>query len=258
MSSPRRQFLDRYERLLRPRVSSARLRRRILAEAEEHLLDCAETLQRDGMPGDEAERIAVVRFGPAEMLAMNWQLEPPSPARWTIASTLGITGGLIVTLAIGPALDPFLAMMLTLPLAGLVVGSGLGVGQWLSLRSGFRWVVMTGLAAALGLTASTVLVETSGLQGRSFSDDLAALALIGSCTGAIVGLMQSLSSAVARRNAWWIRSAAGAAIGCMAGGSAAMVLFGGLRTSAGMLLVAAAAGLFMATFTAPLTHPRPS
>jgi hypothetical protein len=101
-------------------------------------------------------------------------------------------------------------------------------------------------------------VESSGLQPRSTSGDLAALALIGSCTGAMVGLMQSFSAAVARRSGWWIRSAAGAAIGCMAGGSAAIVLLGGLRTSAGMLLVAAAAGLFMATFTAPLAHSRPS
>ena len=46
-----------------------RARRRFLCEAEQHLLDRAQHYRERGVPADDAERQAVVRFGPAALIA---------------------------------------------------------------------------------------------------------------------------------------------------------------------------------------------
>ncbi len=254
MSKLSRSFLERYERELRRTVRSRRLRRKIIDEADAHLRDCCDALERNGCPHDEAERLAVQRFGGAERLAAAWGESSASfqAFGWLLACTTGIAGGLTALLAIGPVAGSLIAMALIVPFAGLLVGAGLGVGQSISLRGDGRWVALTAVAAAIGLTASTWLVEIVGFQPRHLPHEMIALAMIGSVTGAFIGFLQSLAPWVRRVSAWRLGTAAGGGIGCIAGGLAATLLFGDIRTSAGLLMVAAAAGLSIAAFTAPL------
>lgn len=63
-------MIDAYLAELRRTLGRAfLLRRRLLAEAEAHLRDSAQALQRSGLPADDAEREAVARFGPARAVA---------------------------------------------------------------------------------------------------------------------------------------------------------------------------------------------
>jgi hypothetical protein len=62
-------------------------RERILAEAEDHLIEAAERLRAEGVARDEAERIAVARFGLPREVASKFAMERRSCARRSTSSS---------------------------------------------------------------------------------------------------------------------------------------------------------------------------
>lgn len=80
-SSPISEYLDRLDRELRLKRAP---RRRMLAEAEDHLRSCAEELAETMSP-EEAARTAVERFGAAAVVARRFaQTVASRTARWSV------------------------------------------------------------------------------------------------------------------------------------------------------------------------------
>lgn len=115
--------------------------RRLLAEAETHLRDDAEVAQGRGLPGDEAERQAVIRFGSAGAIAAADRACRVTPWGMLLRQILGSTlllGGLG---AVAVGVSGLLAGLLRLIadarfLAGPVPGRALAVSdcaQWLGI-----------------------------------------------------------------------------------------------------------------------------
>lgn len=98
-------YLNELERELR---LPARLRRRVLAEAADHLHEATEALMAEGMSGDDAEWAAVAAFGSARGLARRFTDElavrAVGRAAWA-ASVAAVAFGLFVGLTArgGPA-----------------------------------------------------------------------------------------------------------------------------------------------------------
>jgi hypothetical protein len=148
-------------------------------------------------------------------------------------------------------------MMLVVPLAGLVAGSGLGAGQWLSVRGHLtrprRWIAATAVGVSAGLTAASWAVEELGFVKGNPLHEAVALGIIGAATGLAVAASQQL---VARRSlsalAWLGRTA----LGMAAGAALVAVLMSGspgsFRTPAGLLVMALVAGTTAAALTAPV------
>jgi hypothetical protein len=257
-------FLREYrQELARRRVLSFLGRRRVIAEARQHLAERAEALAREGHPAAVAERLAIRRFGAPDQLARGWlAAEDPIGAdavsAWLLLTPLGLTAGVALMLVLGDLVGALVGMMLVVPLAGLVVGGGLGAGQWLSVRGKLtrplRWIAATAGGVSLGLTAASWAVEGLGFVKGNRLHEGAALAIIGAATGLAVAALQQL---VARR----LPAGALAWVGRMAlgmGAGAALVAVslsgapGSFRTPAGLLLLALAAGATAAALTAPV------
>ncbi len=251
------------------RIGSALRRRRIVAEAASHLRESVAGLGRAGLQPADAEREAVRRFGRPAAVAAAWSRQwrragPVSDWQldWILRTAAGSLIGLALALGAGAPLAPLIGMVLLLPAVGLVVGSSVGLSQWLVLRPADRtsgwWVPASGIGVAGGLTLSTVVVELAGFTKTSLLSEMTALLLIGGGTGAALALGQRLLLPHRFRTAsgWVGRSAAGAALGMAAGGVAAEFAFGTLRTGAGLLALAVASGIGLAAATAaPLDHP---
>ena len=247
-------FLERYRDALRDRGLAPARVNRIVDEARAHLQDSAAALEHLGVSRLQAERTAVDHFGSPEELAATWssvQAELPlSPLPWILLTTIGMAAGLLTVLTLGPRVEPFLAMMLLLPAAGFAIGTGLGLGQFVSRREvGIGWVVLTSAGVSVGLTALSVVVESFGLTKGYLPHDLSALAMIGFGTGWIVGWLQQRQIRL-----WWVLVAIGMSLGSVLGGLLATVVAPGIRSPAGFLLIATSAGLVLATITAPWLH----
>ena len=264
MSAAVEDFLREYRsELARLHVLSFLARRRVIAEAREHLTESSAALARAGHPPEEAGRLAVGRFGRPDHLARAWLVtEGPIGAEtisaWLILTPLGLTAGVALMLVLADVLGPFVGMMLVVPLAGLVAGGGLGAGQWLSVRGRLtqphRWIAATAAGVSCGLTAASWAVEGLGfVKGNRFHEG-AALAIIGAATGLAVAALQQL---VARRPpsgalAWLGRTALGMGAGAALVALSMSGLPGSYRTPAGLLLVALAAGAAAGALTAPV------
>ncbi|MDX1644941.1 MAG: hypothetical protein R3244_11345, partial [Thermoanaerobaculia bacterium] len=149
-------YLTAYRReLARARVGGWLFRQRVLAEAEDHLRYLVRSIEEEGAERAVAEREAMRRFGDPGDLARAW-LADPVLARglagawrvdWLAGSSLGCLAGLALALMAGPLVGGLLAMFLILPVIGLAVGTGLGLAQWVLLRTAFgsplRWVAAT-------------------------------------------------------------------------------------------------------------------
>ena len=264
MSSAVETFLREYRReLARLHVLSLLARRRVIAEAREHLRESSAALANEGHAPEEAERLAVQRFGRPDLLARAWlATEGPIGAEaisaWLILTPLGLTAGVALMLVLDDFVAPLVSMMLIVPLAGLVAGGGLGAGQWLSVRSRLtqphRWIAATAAGVSCGLTAASWAVEGLGFDKGNRFHEGAALALIGAATGLAVAALQQL---VARRPrsgalAWLGRTALGMGAGAAFVALSMSGLPGSYRTPVGLLLVALAAGSAVAALTAPV------
>ncbi|MDP9074305.1 MAG: permease prefix domain 1-containing protein, partial [Actinomycetota bacterium] len=110
-------YLDDLDRALRlPR----RYRRRVLAEAREHLVDSADHEIESGEPAGQAEATAVARFGPVPVVTAAFH------RRW--ASRAVQTSLLVVAAAALPAMA---AQALGSPLFWHLAGGGLRpAGPW--------------------------------------------------------------------------------------------------------------------------------
>ena len=264
------EFLDDYGRALAGLEGAGPLlRRRIVAEARGHLQEAAAALEAAGRDPAAAAAEAVRRFGGPEELAAAWRGRLAAvfaglAARrreWIALSAAGSVLGVAAALLAGPAVAPFLPMILLLPAVGLVLGCSLGAAQgvllhWRPARLA-AWVLASGAAIGAGLTATSVVVEALGFEKGAILQDLAALLIVGAGTGAALGGSQwpFLSRRLARDAGWVPRTAAGMASGILLGGLAAEALLGGFRTTAGMLTLALAGGAMAAAATAAAFRP---
>ncbi|HVF61946.1 MAG TPA: permease prefix domain 1-containing protein [Thermoanaerobaculia bacterium] len=256
------EFLDDYGRALaRLEGAGPLLRRRIVAEARGHLQEAAAALEAAGRDPAAAAAEAVRRFGGPEELAAAWRGRLAAvfaglAARrreWIALSAAGSALGVAAALLAGPAVAPFLPMILLLPAVGLVLGCSLGAAQgvllhWRPARLA-AWVLASGAAIGAGLTATSVVVEALGFEKGAILQDLAALLIVGAGTGAALGGSQwpFLSRRLARGVGWVPRTAVGMASG---------ILLGGFRTTAGLLALALAGGAMAAAATAAaFRHP---
>jgi hypothetical protein len=126
----------------------SRLRRRILAEAREHLIDARSDLEAAGWPTPDAERRAVQRFGASRQLGRCFveDLAAATARRSAAATTLAVAAVLaglpLLVLAaimsggapadaIPPPPSPLPAVLLLLAFQFAVVAGGLGLVRWL-------------------------------------------------------------------------------------------------------------------------------
>jgi hypothetical protein len=82
-------------------------RRRLLAEAADHLRSCAEDMVAEGVTADEAERVAVERFGAAAFVARRFAHAAASTSArialvWVAATFLGYAAAAIVFMFAAP------------------------------------------------------------------------------------------------------------------------------------------------------------
>lgn len=256
-------YLARLNRSLRGTGLSWWSRRRVVAEAREHLGQASDALHRRGRDRRSAEREAVRRFGGVPEIAAAWRRSTPDavPAlwvrAWVAAATTGVVGGVLLLAGPGRWVAPWLGMMLLLPLAGVTLGVCLGGAQALLLgrriRSGVAWTLATGAAVGAGLTGSTILVEAGSFARDRPLDQAVALLIVGVLTGATIGLFQQrfLRRVDMRRaGAWIAHNAFGAGSGLVAGGLLAIVSLGGFRSGPGLCLMAACAAATLALWTA--------
>jgi hypothetical protein len=257
-------YLREYRKeLARRRVLSFLGRRRVIAEARQHLAESAKALVGEGHPAASAEELAIRRFGAPGELARGWlsaedPIGPGAVSSWLLLTPLGLVAGVALTLVLGDLVGALVGMMLVVPLAGLVIGGGLGAGQWLSVRGlltpPLRWIAATAAGVSCGLTAASWAVEGLGFVKGNRLHEGAALAIIGAATGLGVASLQQL---FARRPpggalAWLGRMALG-----MGAGAALVALSlggtpGSFRSPSGLLLLALAAGTAAAALTAPV------
>lgn len=174
-----------------------------------------------------------------------------APLRRAILSAAGLAAGIGAGLALARPTEALLGVMFVLPVVGLAAGLALGGAQ---LASEVRehvapalWTAGTAVGLALGLTGGTVLVEAVGLEGGRVLPDLAALLLVGSLSGAGVGLARwaSLRAGAASPPAgrWIFGEAGGLAAGALAGGALCYLALGTIRSVPAIVLIAVAGGV---------------
>jgi hypothetical protein len=118
--------------------------------------------------------------------------------QWVAATVVGW----LIGFAACEALQSFLT---TVFVDGLVIGSAIGVAQWLVLRRQISPVGFWPVASIVGFGAGKALSD-SLLPGTA---TLAGYALSGAVIGAVVGLMQGLVLGRSLRSAlWWIPASA--------------------------------------------------
>jgi len=141
-----------------------------------------------------------------------------------------------------------------LPVIGAVVGTSLGIMQWLALRSGFQvagWALASAIGVGVGLTLGTTMIEFLGLTKGNIIDELVGLTVIGTAFGVSLGVMQWL---VLRRvgpgTAWWIpANAIGMGVGFLVGGLMAAALVGSFRNAGGLIMIVVFSGLAVGALT---------
>lgn len=135
--SPIEQYLDELVTALSTR--RPRQLRQLVAETEAHLRDDAEAAMADGLPVEEAEALAVSRFGPARDLAAADDARMATPLRVVVrqvATTALLLGG-IAGVAIG--VSGVLAALIR-ALAGTRGLVDVAPGQALSAGDCARWL----------------------------------------------------------------------------------------------------------------------
>lgn len=177
--------------------------------------------------------------------------------RWTVLSAIGLCVGLPLGVALLGPIETLVGMVLVTPIVFGISGGVLGGSQWWALRRLARapvWIAVSALGLGLGLTAGTVAIEWVGrLSGAgqvrlaTSSPLVAAVSLLafGAFGGLFLGSAQWL---VLRRwfrggARWILVSAAGLALGMLAGAASAQVLAGGATTGVGLVTTLAIAAV---------------
>lgn len=184
-------------------------------------------------------------------------------SRWLVASTIGLVVGVPGGLALGAPLEVLVGAMVITPLMLGISGLFLGTSQWLAIR-GFlpkpgRWVPLTTLGFAIGLTTSVVAVEQIGarlsddpvrLGTAGFAELVLSVVVVGGLGGALLGLIQSLAFSDARRiwSRWTSASALGLGGGFLAGALIASSV-GGVMSIPGVVVFLVASGLVYSLIT---------
>ena len=184
-------------------------------------------------------------------------------SRWLLASTVGLAVGIPAGLALGAPLEVIVGAMIVTPLMLALCGLFLGTSQWIALRGVLpqptRWVPLTIVGFAAGLTIAVVAVETGGalLTGSpvriATADTLGLLAsvlVVGGFGGALLGVTQALAlrhcpGALAK---WAKASAVGLASGFGTGALMASAL-GGMMSGVGVVVFLVVSGPIYAAIT---------
>ena len=86
--------------------------------------------------------------------------------QWMALTVLGLIAGLALVIPLGVPIAAVLGAMAGTPVVLGVVGLSLGTAQWPIIRrltpSYWRWVAVSALGMAVGLTAGVTLVEQAG------------------------------------------------------------------------------------------------
>jgi|SRR5262249_9097989 len=185
--------------------------------------------------------------------------------QWVALTVLGLVAGLALALPLGVPIFAVFGAMVGTPIVLGIVGLSLGTAQWPIIRrhlaSSWRWVFVSAIGMALGLTVGVTLVEQVGrtvvggpVNLRMLGTSARALSFgtIGVISGGSVGLAQWL---VLRRYApscrQWIRVnslslGAGLILGSLLA-DALMLRAGSLPSAFVLLLIGS---LFTGAFTA--------
>ena len=200
--------IGRYLRELGAEVGPLPLRRRLLAEAEDHLRSAAQELEAEGVERAEAERRAVERFGAADDVARRLRAEVGARARrWS---------AWLVPVLVALYLAPFY----------LVPENAFPPAPWATTPSYLAWkhdVALDAFAAAVALALLDALA--AALTARVLVSLLAAAAV------AALAVSAAVSSVM---DAQWI--------GEVPGTSAALV-YGATLPLKALLVTAAAAAV---------------
>jgi hypothetical protein len=208
--------IGRYLRELGAEVGPLPLRRRLLAEAEDHLRSAAEELEAEGVERDEAERRAVERFGAAGAVARRMRAEVGVRAR-----------------RFGAWLVPVLVALYVAPFY-VLPENAFPPAPWATTPSYLAWkhdVALDAFAAAAGLALLGALAAA-----------LTARVLVSALAGAAVAALVVSAVVSSVLDAQWI--------GEVPGTSAALVYGATLPLKA--LLVAAAAAAVALPLRLPL------
>jgi hypothetical protein len=150
-----------------------RLRRRVLAETADHLLEAAEGERRRGRPAPAAERAAIARFGEAGAIARHFvdQLAAASVHRATDAVAAVLAGLCVAAMPFLGMAGSWTAGFPSGAVAGVaaqvaVVAGGLGLLRSLARRRAATIppeelrLLVRGNATALAATAASLLAES--------------------------------------------------------------------------------------------------
>lgn len=208
--------IDRYLRELSAEVGALPLRRRLLAEAEDHLRELAEALEATGVERAEAESRAVERFGAADAVARRLRAEVGARARrWSAWLTP-------VLVAI------YLAPFYVLP------ENAFPPAPWAATPSSLAWK----LDVALGAFAAAAVLALLGALAAALTARVLVSALAGAAVAALV-VSATVSSVM---DAQWIDEVPG---------TSAALVYGAMLPLKALLVAAAAAVVAL-----PLRLPR--
>lgn len=184
-------------------------------------------------------------------------------SKWIWASTFGLAVGIPAGLVLGAPLEVVVGAMIVTPLILALCGVVLGTSQWMVLRGllprAGRWVALTALGSALGLTISVVTVEMAGvlltgtptrIAGSGVVGLLVSVVVVGGLGGSVLGVTQALALRAypGATRKWGTASGAGLALGFGTGAVVAMVL-GGITSAAGTVAFLLVSGLTYSVVT---------
>ena len=212
--------------LLRELRMPSRRRRRILAEAEDHLGCAAADLHAAGLPVEEAEREAVRRFGPACELACVFVEQEAAAAGKRLARAAGLLAAVFVVLALGSPgrvfphgafageLSAFVLGQVALVAGGLTLVRAWRAAPVGGLRGPRLGLVLRGALVVVGCAAAMVAYETADVLARAFAGfgGWPAAALL-PLAGLALGLGVTAATLVRSSRLARAARAAGAAIG---------------------------------------------
>jgi hypothetical protein len=171
---------------------------------------------------------------------------------WVVASSVGILVGFIIGMVIGTLPDDKIEWLIGL-VAGIMLGIGVGVLQWLVLRrraSGVGWWVLASAAAGYAFGTGFIGILES-LTALSFGT-LLRYTVVAALGGAVAGILQwlVLRGKVSRAGWWVLASTVGWGL-CMAVAGAGLALLEYMNMSEGFggLLLLPVTGVVLGAVT---------
>ena len=185
-------------------------------------------------------------------------------ARWTLFTTLGLTGGFVAgTLAgipLGQAMNAFVAIALMVIVVGAVLGGFQAAGLRRLVARPSLWIVATSAGIAVGLAAGVILVQQTSILMTGAPLRIAelgtlsratSLVAVGLVAGTILGVAQWL---VLRVRHWIVVS--GAALGIAFLGATLLIDAAGIEYASvlGRLSFLVLAGVLFGALTSRTLH----